>query len=816
MCKQLISVQIGMWILLGIVGGGKSVYSQERPFIRVLYAIDWQEVSSAEIALFTANGELLTKGITDTRGRWMPTLSLAEGNYVVVTHPDYEEVKVGWEQVVKQGYTLFFESRIFELQEVVFTANKYRENKEDIPVQIEVIKAADIQLRNPGTAATLLEQSGKVFVQRSQMGGGSPNLRGFEANKVLLVIDGVRMNNAIYRGGHLQNVISLDPNMIERTEVMFGPGSVMYGSDALGGVMHFYSRTPAIASGDSIEVKANFMARYASANHEKTLHTDVNIGLEKFASLTSFSVSDFDDLRMGGNRSSTYPDFGKRLFYAERINGQDVMRPNDKENIQRFSGYRQYDFMQKLHFLPNSRLTHTLNFQYSTTSDVPRYDRLSQIEDDVLRFADWHYGPQERLMATYTLKHFAASPLYDRMSLIAAFQDIEESRFSRRFEQNELSSRMESVQVYSVNLDANKIIHKNHELAYGMEAIWNEVGSTAFSEHIETHVIEPLDTRYPDGGSSMRLLAAYLTDRWEISPKWVLTGGARFSDVKLAASFSDKSFFSFLPDIIEQNSRAASGNIGLVYRPSRSLRLSGMAATGFRAPNIDDLGKTFDSSPGTVIIPNPDVRPEYTYNSELTISQQIGKGAKAEVTGFYTLYDDALVVRDFTADGEDSVLYEGVQSKVQAVVNAGRAYIVGVNVNLSAQLNKNWRIEQTLTYTQGQDISNDVPLDHIPPLFGRTSIKYQRRHFQGEILAAFNGKKRLERYSPSGEDNLVFATPEGMPGWWTLNLRSSYAINSQFSMQANLENILDTHYRVFASGISSPGRNLILALRTHF
>ena len=94
-------------------------------------------------------------------------------------------------------------------------------------------------------------------------------IRGFSANSVLIVVDGVRMNNAIYRGGNLQNVISIDPLSLENTEVLFGPGSVMYGSDALGGVMQFRTKTPGFISDESPQLEATSVLRYSSAANQK-------------------------------------------------------------------------------------------------------------------------------------------------------------------------------------------------------------------------------------------------------------------------------------------------------------------------------------------------------------------------------------------------------------------------------------------------------------------------------------------------------------------------------------------------------------------
>ena len=254
----------------------------------------------------------------------------------------------------------------------------------------------------------------------------------------------------------------------------------------------------------------------------------------------------------------------------------------------------------------------------------------------------------------------------------------------------------------------------------------------------------------------------------------------------------------------------------MLAKPGEGWKISLLGSTGFRAPNVDDLGKVFDSNPGNVIVPNPNIKPEYTYNGELTLSKLIDSVFRVEATGFYTWYDNALQVRDFQVNGQDSIIYDGVLSRVQANVNAKQAYLYGFNVNVWWNIRDHFILSNTLSWTRGQDLSGDVPLDHIPPLFGKASLQYQQKGFRGELYALYNGWKRLENYSPSGEDNLRFATPDGTYAWWTLNLKGALAVTSNVRLQMGVENILDMHYRHFASGISAPGRNFIVAFRVGF
>ncbi|MEO7393755.1 MAG: TonB-dependent receptor plug domain-containing protein, partial [Chitinophagaceae bacterium] len=161
------------------------------------------------------------------------------------------------------------------LDEAVVYSNKFVEKKKNLAQKIDIISAKTIAKYNAQNTGDLLMNSGNVFVQKSQQGGSSPVLRGFEASRVLLIVDGVRLNNAIYRAGHLQNAITVDQNMLERIEVLYGPASTIYGSDALGGVIHFRTKSPILASGNNkIATNGNGFIRYSSANHEKTGHAD--------------------------------------------------------------------------------------------------------------------------------------------------------------------------------------------------------------------------------------------------------------------------------------------------------------------------------------------------------------------------------------------------------------------------------------------------------------------------------------------------------------------------------------------------------------
>ena len=749
------------------------------------------------------------------------------------------------------GQTATKQDSIFkELNEIIISASKFPEKKNNIAQRIDVISSKFIASVNAQNTGDLLANTGNVFVQKSQQGGSSPVIRGFEASRVLLVVDGVRMNNLIYRTGHLQNAITVDQNMLESLEVLYGPASTLYGSDALGGVVHFRTKAPKLVTdGKNIFTSGNAYARYSSVNNEKSFHADFNIGGKKFAWLQSYTVSDFGDMKMGSKYADKYPNFGKRDSFITRINNIDTVVKNSDPNVQKFSGYKQWDMLQKLLFKQSNKINHSLNLQLSNTNDVPRYDRLQDKRNfggsigNTLRWAEWYYGPQKRILSAYDLRVIKAG-WFDNINVNINYQDIEESRVQRQYRVANKEARIERVKVFGFVVDTRKV-WKNHEFTMGADGQFNTLKSKGAITNLNTGIQTNLvDTRYPNGSNKMNNLGLFVQHIYKFSnKKLVLNDGIRLQNSTLNSTIANNSFRNLPYTEINQSNTALTGNIGLVYLPTPQTKISTNFSSGFRVPNVDDLAKIFES--GTtggirqVVVPNPDVKPERTCNFELGISQRLGKNLRVEASAFYTWFRDALVKSPFRFNGQDSILYNGVRSQVLANINANKAYLYGFNAAIFASVD-HFTLSSTMNYTVGRfetDASKNSniyekqtngsyllasrkvsskPLDHIPPIFGKTSAMYEKNKLMIELFALYNGWKHLDDFNADGEDNAQYATPDGMPGWFTLNFRSSLKIQKKVTVQFAIENLFDRNYRYFASGFSAPGRNFIIAVRAGF
>lgn len=744
----------------------------------------------------------------------------------------YESPSYSYQQLALMKFQIELAEARISLGEIVVSSNRWEEKKIETPNRIEKINKKDIVFQNPQTAADLLETSGYVYIQKSQMAGGSPNLRGFATNRVMLIVDGVRMNNAIFRAGNLQNVISIDASALESTEVLFGPGAVMYGSDAIGGVMDFHTLRPKFdltptPSPDGERDKSKTLVagsafgRFSSANTEKTGHLDFNIGFEKWSFLTSITYSDYDDLRAG----SVGNNYFLRPSYAQTIDGKDSTVLNKNPSLQVGSAFSQINFMKKIRVQPNKFLDIDYAFHYSATSNASRYDRLylDANNDEQLDYAEWYYGPQKWMMNRIGLTNSKSNKVYDQLRFVIAVQNTEESRHDRKFNSEQMRNQTETVDAYSFNLDLDKKLDEKATLFYGTEIIYNKIGSVANMQHSITQIETPTNTRYPNG-STWQAYGAYVNFKYKINPKMILNAGARYTRYTIKADF-DTTLFPFPFVHTENNNGAMNGSFGLVYSQNKTWQLYINAASGFRAPNIDDMGKVFDSQPGTVVVANADLKPEYAYNAEIGTSKTFGKFLKMDFAGYYTLLKNALARRSFQYNGQDSINYDGQMSQVLAIQNITGAYVYGVQAGAEISFGKGFGMSSKISFQKGEEQNEDsliyYPKPHVAPLFGSTHLTYVRKKLKLDLYAQYNKKMEFSDLPlVDRTDNVPYAKDaKGLPftpGWYTLNLKAAYYINKNIALNAGIENITDQLYRPYSSGISASGRNFILSLRTQF
>ena len=799
-------------------------------------------ISGQEVLILDENNNPIPNVALFNEKKTISTLSSISGEanisrfknneLIYIQHPIYQSPPIKKETILLTNKISVYET-VYTLPDIYLNEKKNTDNIKNSSEKKIFITREEINKLNNENIADLLETKGGISVQKSQFGGGSPNIRGFEANKILLVLDGVRLNNAIYRSGHLQNIISIDESVLEDVAVIFGPSSVLYGSDALGGTIHM--KTKNLYFKNNPEFQTNFFTRYASGYNGFSSHFSFNYQSKRFSIFNGITSRDYGDLKMGRNRTHGYEDWGKIYHYES--NG--IILENPDLNTLPNTGYQQLDWINKMMFKINDYWRLTSNIQYSTTSDVPRFDKLNDVDYDngiceicgtaVPKYLYWYYGPQNRFFSSLNLQGFKKNKLFDRSEFILAYQEVTESRNQQKIEEDSLTIREEVVDVFSLNTN-----FKKGNFSYGSESIINLVSS---SSNLDGVIQDLGATRYPSGGSMLLSSAIYINYFQSFNEKFQLEIGARSTFSSLEANFGDSvrdnlNIYGSSGANITSNNHILSGNIKFVYYPNSSWKISSVTSKGFHSPNIDDMGKIFVKG-SNLTIPNPELNPEYAYSQEVSITKEITKNFLVYGTAFYTHIENAIIkdtiyLTEGWLEPRNYVWYENEQLWTFANQNIGQAKIYGYTLGLEAIIFNNYKIYSDINFTNSENKEGQGPLAHIPPTFGKVLIEREIGKFQFSLDIRYALKKNADEYDDAGVDNLeespvseilysetgeetiIYA---GAPKWETINLNCNYTINNKISLQLSLNNLLDKHYKVFASGISAPGRSFVITLR---
>jgi outer membrane receptor protein involved in Fe transport len=682
------------------------------------------------------------------------------------------------------------------IPETVVTASRVEEEPFLAGQSVDVLSKRELQQRQPRTAPEALRESPGVFVQETNFGGGSPIVRGMVGPQVLLLIDGIRLNNAVFRTGPLQYFNLLDQYEIDRFEVVRGPGSILYGSDALGATINALTLVPKDRRGaDAAGTDLRLAGRFGSAALDKTGHGFLDAGLSWFRANASATVKDFDNLE-GGRGVGTQPHTSYRQV---NTSGKVTARAPDGA-LKDWSA--------------------TLGYHLSRMMDVGRAEQLAskqryniyQNDHDLVyaRGAGGIGSIDSDLVLTVHYQRF----LEDRAThqLDAARSHIQGSAY-------------ETITVNTAGVDAQSTSHlleRRMRLVYGVEYHKDFVDSSGEKLDREANVRAEARPPYPEG-SRFELGGMYLSAQGEILPPdrdfgLRLTAGYRFQHMGGAADAREG--FS----AVDYANRAHVFMAGVQGSYKRHWMSAITWSQGFRAPNLDetvaigDLGDWYQ-------VPNEGLGPERSDTFELVNRFGFWR-LSGSLAGYVTLLSDFIRREPATLDGRDT--YNGLPVIQNA--NGGEARVYGVEGQLKVRLWHGLSVAGSITSTQGVEILDREarekdpayrdarPLSKIPPLFGDARLRWDTRfnadvRFFAETYFLFAAMQ--DRLSDTDMQD-VRIPKGGTPGWVTWNVRSGLDLHDIAGIVLVVENLTNTKYKYHASGVYGAGTNAILGAEIRY
>lgn len=650
-------------------------------------------------------------------------------------------------------------SALLRSRSVTVTAQRSDEQAFDVPQAVTIVGdevLLDSVVRT--TPEALTNQPG-IWVQKTTHGGGSPIIRGLVGNQVLLMVDGIRLNNATYRYGPNQYLSGVDPGLIERIEAVRGSGSVLYGSDALGGVVQVLSKTPGFSL-DGVRVQGLVSGQWMSGGMERSARADLELGGERVAFLAGFSERRYGDVIAGGDLGTLSP-----------------------------TGYDARTADAKLLLRTGSTGLLTAAFQLSTQDEVPRYDQLA-----LGAYLTNEYDPQTRQLTYLKWESFSTSRWTRSLRVTGSFDRSVEGLLLQQAGSPKVRSQRDEVDTFGLVAEVASDPSPAWQAQSGVEYYSGRVGSTASETDPASGGTRNLRGSYADGSTSSSLAA--FTNHQVQWKGFRFSGGLRFNAVTV--SVEDALFGS-------QDVRPSAwvGQLGVMYDLAPWLRAVASTNSGFRAPNVDDLSK-FGAVESTVFeIPSSALAPERSWTVEAGLKFS-GKGASGAVTAYQTRLSDLIDRVPATYDGSGFVDGRRVYQKQ----NVGDALLRGLEAEADVSLSPALRAFGNLTWTWGENRTTGAPMRRIPPLYATVGLHYRHAAgwwLKGEVATA-GEQDRLaagDRSDPRISSRLVDGV---MPGWTCWNLHGGIQYRS-VRIQATLRNLFDEAYRVYASGVDEYGRS---------
>jgi len=653
------------------------------------------------------------------------------------------------------------------LETVQVTATRRAESTFDVPVATDVIGRDEIRAAAPQTVMEALRGRAGAYVQQTTPGQGIVILRGLKGSELLHVVDGFRLNDAVFRNAPNQYVALVDSQSLARIEAVRGPMSALYGSDAMGGVLQMLTWEPRF-EGSEWQSRALLRSMYGSSDDSTLSRAEGAFGHDRLAVSGGATYQDVNERRVGGGEELPHTRFTARAADAK-------VRAAIAEG----------------HEL-------TVSAQYSEQPRTPRYDELTPgYGQSQPNSAVYWFEPQRRDFAQLRWRGSNPTSAWDSAEAQVGQQRIEDGRRNRDFGSRNEDRESNLDTSRGLAFQASKAVAARHQLTYGVDVYEDDVASTRTRTDVETGTVSVRAPRFPDG-STMFLAGAFVADDWSVGDRLDVLGGVRWnmSRTRLPASGE------FAATTVSDSGFA--GNFGVACELAKSVRLVANLGQGFRAPNVFDLG-TFGDRPGNRFnVPNPDLEPEHvtTFDAGWKVMSDRLEG---ELIGYYSRYRDK-ITSVLTGDVTDSGRLVVQSQNATSLVLYGAEFAVQHRIAEAVE----WRAQLTWTHGEETLAGDDYPADRIPPLNGSAGITW-RPATRWTLDGWLNFADQQDRYSPrDAVDPRI--RPGSTPGWSTWNVRAAWEASEHVYTAMQYGNLGDRRYREFGSGLDAAGRGIVLTL----
>lgn len=649
----------------------------------------------------------------------------------------------------------------------------------DAPQFGTITSRGDLDERTPQDMAQTLRTEVGILMQQTARGQASPFIRGLTGQQVLILIDGVRLNNATLRAGPNQYFNLIDPGQVERIEVLRGPASVAWGSDAIGGAINVVTRGADRTRGDYGGL--GFTEYFSTADLGSYSRGNVEGSLSGAGVFAGGSYLDVHDLDRGGG-------LGR----------------------QPFTNYHQGAADLKYTYLVDRETLLTVALSHFEQHDLPRSDRFLPFvqgtpPNPAILPRPTFFDPQQRDLAYARLERFADAWWCDAYSATVSYQRNKEGTLEQRIAANPAQTRVDvaefDVDTVGATLTLGRDLDWAGRLSYGGDYYFDTVDAFRhrFNPNLPNPPAVPQTPQFPGDSRYERAGVYALWDVW-LTERLAATTGLRYEHADTQATPRLNNADTF----IDRNYQDWVASLGLVYQLDPALHVIGSFSEGYRAPTLDDLFADVTFLQNQQAVPSVNVEPEHAYNYELGLKLDLSR-VRGQLVHFWTEIDDYITRLPVDAAGNFSPA-----SSNFIRINSD-AYLYGTELAGEWLLDPQWSLYGNFWYVYGQDRGLSEPLSRIPPAQGILGLRWRDAARRNWLDVYTWLVRRQDRYALVNTRDARFPAG-GQPGYATLNLRLGSMLDraGRHRVSVNLENLTDRYYRVLGSGVDGAGINATL------
>ncbi|MEW6027323.1 MAG: TonB-dependent receptor [Planctomycetota bacterium] len=669
--------------------------------------------------------------------------------------------------------------------EIIVTASRTEAKPFETAYIADVITAEDIRDRwMSRSTPEIFSSDASVTVQKTSQGQGSPFIRGFTGFRNLLLIDGIRLNNSVFRDGPNEYWNTVDSFTIGQLEVVKGPASVLYGSDAIGGTVNVITISPEQEQGFSYRASE----RYATADASSVTRAEIDGALSRqLRILAGGSAKDFNELKAG-----------------EHIGTQEK------------TGYQEMDYDFKMEYLIDSRDKLILAHQRVNQPDVWRTHAtiygITWQDTTIGTDKERSYNHQRQLTYLQYYKQDAGF-LGDKARFSLSYHNQDEQFFRQR-SNNKMERSGFDVNTLGLSAQMERTSSMG-KFVYGTEFYRDNVDSFS-RKYLASGALESIEIQGPVADDSVYdLLGVFIQDEYPLKPSLNLTAGVRYTSASVDADkVKDPTVTTPTQIAISDSWTNFSGNLRLSYLPNENWNIFGGVSQGFRAPNLSDLTRLDIALSNEIETPSPNLKPENYVSVEAGAKTEKEKFS-AQGALFYTVIND-MIVRYPTG-----ITISGLNEVQKA--NFGNGNIYGFEIKADYRLDNTWSVFAGAAGQRGEvdtytsvGVKSRQPMSKIPPTTATLGVR--KTDVSGKWWAEFETKMadRQDRLSPLDKLDTQRTPPDGTPGYSIYNIRGGVTLSRIFQLSCAIENLGNRDYRIHGSGNNEAGRNIILSLKGVF